>query len=58
VEPLSGETWVGGCRVSCACIASGQNVSFVLGAGTGKVWSVSGVLTSPLGAREKITEKE
>ena len=58
MEPLWGETGVGGCSVSCVCIASGQNVSFVLGAGTGKVWSVSGVLTSPLGAREKITEKE
>ena len=53
MEPLSGETWVGGCTVSCACIASGQNVSFTLGAGTGKVWSVSGVLTSPWGLEKR-----
>ena len=49
MEPLSGETWVGGCRVSCACIASGQNVSVTIGAETGKVWGISGVLTSPPG---------
>ena len=58
MEPLSGETWVGGCRVSCVCIASGQNVSFTLGAGTGKVWRISGVLGCPPGVEKKITERE
>ena len=58
MEPLWGETWVGGCRVSCVCIVSGAECQRHPRAGTGKVWTVSGVLTSPPGAREKITEKE